>query len=117
MDIKSVSGFTAILSNAANSFPREAQFHTAGHYFAAAAYVCALAPVRFKNRLGRSDYVIFCVVVPLKLTQSQTYTQDVQAHEWAETVTLVLPLSPVLWRVGVKADKGPFLCSKHTNKY
>lgn len=84
MDIKSVSSFTAILSNAANSFPHEAQFYTAGHYFTAAAYVCALVSVWFKNYLGKSDYVIFFVVIPLKLTPSQTYTQDWYTHELGE---------------------------------
>lgn len=59
MDIKSISSFIAILSNVANSFPHETQFYTAGHYFPAAAYVCAL--VWFKKCLGKTDYLIlFC---------------------------------------------------------
>lgn len=53
MDAMSVSKFTAILNNVANSFSYEAQLYAAGHYFLATSYVSALGSSVIEITLGR----------------------------------------------------------------
>jgi hypothetical protein len=77
MDISGVSNFIAILRNAANSFPCEVQFYTAGHSFSAVSYVPALDSSMIQTTLeGLTVSDFFVVVVDIQmLTQNQMHAQ------------------------------------------